>query len=148
MSNKTENDDIKVIKTSFKKIVRNHHTYEIIENIVKNTNILVLHTYTFLKLFLIYKYDNAVDKNLKIHTILSYITTKGNIGCINRDKNAVLNMRKILRYQLQYGLRPTRYSREKKLKETLTNITNIEKKEKLLREKLKEKCINILKVIT
>jgi len=33
------------------------------------------------------------------------------IGCINRDKNAVYNMEKIVNYYLLYKKRPERYCR-------------------------------------
>jgi hypothetical protein len=36
----------------------------------------------------------------------------GQIGCINRDKNAVNNMIKIVKYYLEYKKRPTKYCRE------------------------------------
>jgi hypothetical protein len=51
--------------------------------------------------------------------------------CIKYEKNIKISIRILYK--------PIRYNREKKLKEILTNMTNIEKKEKNLREKLKEK---------
>jgi hypothetical protein len=36
----------------------------------------------------------------------------GQIGCINRDKNAVNNMIKIVKYYLENKKRPTKYCRE------------------------------------
>ena len=47
----------------------------------------------------------------KIHAVLTYQMENGRYGCINRDKNAVLNMRKIVRCHLEDLPRPLRYQR-------------------------------------
>ena len=58
----------------------------------------------------------------KIHAVLTYQMENGRNGCINRDKNAVLNMRKIVRCYLEGLPRPLRYQRS-------YDITKIGKKE-------------------
>ena len=47
----------------------------------------------------------------KIHSVLTYQMENKQIGCINRDKNAVYNMEKIVNYYLLYKKRPERYCR-------------------------------------
>lgn len=47
----------------------------------------------------------------KIHSVLTYQMENKQIGCINRDKNAVYNMEKIVNYYLLYKQRPERYCR-------------------------------------
>ena len=54
------------------------------------------------------------DKNKKIrklHSVLTYKMENGQIGCINRDKNAVNNMIKIVKYYLENKKRPIKYCR-------------------------------------
>jgi hypothetical protein len=50
-------------------------------------------------------------KNRKLHAVLTYQMENKRLGCINRDKNAVLNMEKIYNYYQEKGVRPTMYSR-------------------------------------
>ena len=50
----------------------------------------------------------------KIHSILTYKTEKGRMGCINRDENAVNNMIKIVESYLKDGTRPEKYTRSYK----------------------------------
>ena len=47
----------------------------------------------------------------KIHSVLTYEMENKQIGCINRDKNAVNNMEKIVNYYLIYKNRPKNYCR-------------------------------------
>ena len=47
----------------------------------------------------------------KLHSVLTYQMENKQIGCINRDKNAVNNMEKIVNYYLLYKKRPERYCR-------------------------------------
>ena len=47
----------------------------------------------------------------KVHSVLTYQMENKQIGCINRDKNAVYNMEKIVNYYLLYKKRPERYCR-------------------------------------
>jgi len=47
----------------------------------------------------------------KLHSVLTYQMENKQIGCINRDKNAVYNMEKIVNYYLIYKKRPERYCR-------------------------------------
>ena len=53
----------------------------------------------------------------KIHSVLTYKMENGRIGCINRDKNAVYNMREIVNSILQTGDYPHVFKRS-------TNLTN------------------------
>jgi hypothetical protein len=45
-----------------------------------------------------------------------YKTESGRMGCINRDRNAVLNIRKLVKYYLETGKRKEKYCREKESK--------------------------------
>ena len=47
----------------------------------------------------------------KVHSVLTYQIENKQIECINRDKNAVYNMEKIVNYYLLYKKRPERYYR-------------------------------------
>jgi hypothetical protein len=50
----------------------------------------------------------------KIHSILTYKTENGRLGCINRDENAVNNMIKIVTSYLKDKSRPEKYKRSYK----------------------------------
>ncbi len=50
----------------------------------------------------------------KIHSVLTYKMENNQSGCINRDKNAVYNMVKIVNYYLLYKRRPENYCRTTK----------------------------------
>jgi len=61
-------DYMKTNKDNIKNIIRNNDILPIIHNLVSRTNKIVIHTYQFLKLYLIYLYDNnqnfpIIDKN-------------------------------------------------------------------------------------
>lgn len=56
----------------------------------------------------------------KIHSILTYKMENGRLGCINRDKNSVNNMKKIVDYWFKNKDRPEKYKRS-------TNNANTEK---------------------
>ncbi len=47
----------------------------------------------------------------KLHSVLTYKMENGQIGCINRDENAVNNMIKIVNYYLEKKERPLKYKR-------------------------------------
>jgi hypothetical protein len=49
----------------------------------------------------------------KRHSILTYKTEKGRMGCINRDRNATRNMIKIVKSYIERKERPERYRRTK-----------------------------------
>jgi hypothetical protein len=51
----------------------------------------------------------------KLHSVLMYKTDSGNMGCINRDRNAVYNMRKILLHYIKTGERMEKYRRGEKI---------------------------------
>lgn len=53
----------------------------------------------------------------KIHSILTYKMENKRLGCINRDKNSVNNMKKIMLYFLKNKCRPEKYRRGFKLEE-------------------------------
>ena len=70
------------------------------------------------------------DKKLrKIHAILTYQVENGRQACINRDKNAVLNMKKIVEHYFEKGERPYNYRRGVELEITpkITKTLNPEK---------------------
>jgi hypothetical protein len=48
---------------------------------------------------------------IKMHPILTYKQENERIGCINRDRNSVFNMRTIVRQFLSTGERPARFTR-------------------------------------
>ena len=52
----------------------------------------------------------------KLHAVLTFKMENNRCGCINRDWNAVRNMRKITDYWLQYGERPIKFRRNYDLK--------------------------------
>ena len=51
-------DYMKTNKDNIKNIIRNPNTLPIINDLVSRTNKIVIHTYQFLKLYLIMLYDN------------------------------------------------------------------------------------------
>jgi len=58
------------------------------------------------------KEDNTVrNGNQSIHSILIYKLETKESGCINRDKNSVLNMKKIVRNLIETQERPEKYKR-------------------------------------
>lgn len=65
------------------------------------------------------------DKNnyRKIHAILTYKMENNRIGCINRDKNSVNNMKKITLSIINGNGRPQVYCRTNPLKKSVTNET-------------------------
>jgi hypothetical protein len=63
----------------------------------------------------------------KIHSILTYQTENNRKGCINRDKNAVYNMKKLTDHFLQTGERLEKYRREVKI-EKIVKDSNRNKK--------------------
>ena len=61
------------------------------------------------------------DKNnviRKIHSVLTYKMENAQIGCMNRDKNAVNNMIKIVKYYFEHKKRPEKYSRSDTIKDS------------------------------
>ena len=56
---------------------------------------------------------NMKDKatNKKIHQVLILTEKNMNIGCINRDKNAVMNYKKIVDHYIEYGKRHESFKR-------------------------------------
>ena len=50
-------------------------------------------------------------KMRKLHSVLTYKMENKQIGCINRDKNAVFNMLKIVNYYMIHKKRPDKYCR-------------------------------------
>jgi hypothetical protein len=60
-------------------------------------------------------YTDKKGKIRKLHSVLMYKTSSGRLGCINRDRNAVLNMKKIVHHYINTGNRLERFSREIKI---------------------------------
>jgi hypothetical protein len=48
----------------------------------------------------------------EIHSVLTYQTENKRKGCINRDRNAVYNIRKLTKHFLETGLRLEKFKRE------------------------------------
>ena len=53
----------------------------------------------------------------KIHAVITFKMENSQIGCINRDENAVRNMIKIVNHQIKHKSRPLKYRRDKKTEE-------------------------------
>lgn len=52
----------------------------------------------------------------EMHSILTFKMENNRLGCINRDKNSINNMKKLTDYFLKYKDRPEKYKRTTKLK--------------------------------
>jgi len=59
---------------------------------------------------------DKTGKLRKLHAVLTFKMENNRYGCINRDLNAVKNMKKITDYWLKYRKRPIIYRRNHKLK--------------------------------
>lgn len=57
---------------------------------------------------------DKTGKSRELHSVLTYQMENKRKGCINRNRNAVENMRYITIYQLLYGERPIEFRRENK----------------------------------
>jgi len=68
------------------------------------------------------------DKNTtrKLHSVLTYKMKNNRLGCINRDYNACLNMKKIFKYYMKNNKRPIKYQRGYNIKKE-TNLPTIER---------------------
>lgn len=84
-----------------------------------STRFNVYNIYEYNTSSLSYKTEEKCDnlylpdkKNIsrKLHSVLTYKMLNRRSGCINRDKNAVRNMKKLADYYFTYGGRPTNYS--------------------------------------
>ena len=53
-----------------------------------------------------------LNKKRELHSVLTFKMENNRKGCINRYKNACLNMRKIFNYYIETGKRPEIYSRK------------------------------------
>ena len=62
-------------------------------------------------LYLKFKKD-PIQKNRKIHSILTYQMENNRKGCINRDKNGCKNIQKVFNSYMETGERPEKYRRE------------------------------------
>ena len=60
------------------------------------------------------RFISKIGKKVKMHSILTYQMENQRLGCINRDKNAVYNIRKIFNYYMLHNERPEVYRRTKK----------------------------------
>ena len=61
------------------------------------------------------KYNRVCLKYQKVHSIFTYKMSNGRLGCINRDINAVKNMKKITEELIKIKKRPLKYRRKKTL---------------------------------
>jgi hypothetical protein len=58
---------------------------------------------------------DKIGKMRKIHSVLTYETENKSKGCINRDKNGMRSIRKIVNEYLDFGTRPEEYTRQKRV---------------------------------
>jgi hypothetical protein len=65
----------------------------------------------------LYVTDKKGESN-KLHSVLTFQMENTRLGCINRDVNAVKNIRKLVKYYFYYHKRPDPYLR--------TNVNNFE----------------------
>lgn len=79
----------------------NCHTEEVCENL-------------WLPKKIITKEGKEIIKSIKLHSVLTYKMKNKRKGCINRDINSVLNMKKIVDSWLKTRSRPENFSRNKK----------------------------------
>ena len=74
---------------------------------------------------------DAKNKLRKLHSVLTYQMSNRRQGCINRDKNGVFNIRKLVNYFLKTGKRLHNYSRDVKPENMIAIInSNQQKQEK------------------
>ena len=59
------------------------------------------------------RFISKIGKKVEMHSILTYQMENQRLGCINRDKNAVYNIRKIFNYYMLHNERPEVYKRSK-----------------------------------
>lgn len=62
------------------------------------------------------------NKTRELHHVLTFKMENNRKGCINRDRNACLNMKKIYKYYIETGERPTVYCRP--IKNTQPSVQN------------------------
>jgi hypothetical protein len=63
----------------------------------------------------LYNKDASKNKEFReLHSVLTFKMENNRKGCINRDRNACYNMRKIYKHYLETGKRPDRYCRGNK----------------------------------
>jgi hypothetical protein len=67
---------------------------------------------------------NINGKIKKIHTVLTFKKSDGGMCCINRDKNAVKNMKIITESLLTHQKRPQEYSRSQNLNTGKTGVNS------------------------
>ena len=73
---------------------------------------------------------DLTGRKRKIHSVLMYKTESGRLGCINRDRNAVLNIKKLVNHYMETGKRIENYSREKVSKRKVSKKKKVSKKSK------------------
>lgn len=64
------------------------------------------------------------EQSRKLHSVLTYKMENNRLGCINRDLNACLNIRKLLNHYLKNGDRPLRFQRSYKLEKSTNQHSN------------------------
>ena len=74
------------------------------------------------QLFFIYQKNKSQSR--KLHSVLTFKTESNRLGCINRDRNACLNMKKIFQYFIQTGERPLKYRRGYDLEKEANQLSN------------------------
>ena len=80
---------------------------------------------------------DARNKKRKIHAILTYQMENKRKGCINRDKNGVNNIRKVVKYYLETGERLPKFSRETKEIKKSSKVIPVKKASQIKQKSLK-----------
>jgi transposase len=97
----------KTYKTKLKNIVKNDETLEVIEKLVVTNNLIVYHTYQYIKLFLIDCYDKSqklpiLDTNFIVNIMKTIATTKDNTGRPPSQETKVQRQKFQVFYDLHY----------------------------------------------
>ncbi len=79
----------------------------------------------------------------KIHAVLTFKKSDGGMCCINRDKNAVKNMKIITECLLTHRIRPHVYSRSQNLNTGIAGVNSGSEKFYIKSQKIK----NSLKIV-
>jgi hypothetical protein len=78
-------------------------------------------------------YTDKTNRLRKLYSVLTFKMENNRKGCINRDVNAVKNMRKLFAYWLTYKRWPEKYSRNKSCQSSVlsTRVSNDSMPEKV-----------------
>jgi len=82
--------------------------------------------------------EKEIKKDIRLHSVLTFKTSQGSYGCINRDKNAVKNMKYIVEELIKTQKRPQEFTINSK---TCKHGENLEKHEDLKMKKEPKKVV-------